>query len=140
MGFMDRVKGFFDLDGEEENYYAGKEQSKEPASHEQKNVVSIHSVQQDSRMVLCEPREFDEVEEIADHIKKKKSVVINMQRLDQANSKRMVDFLSGTVYGLGGTIQKLGSQTFLCTPEHVSISGSITGLIEEEFEFQRKGR
>lgn len=63
-------------------------------------------------MVLCEPREFDEVEEIADHIKKKKSVVINMQRLDQANSKRMVDFLSGTVYGLGGTIQKLGSQTF----------------------------
>lgn len=36
MGFMDRVKGFFDLDGEEENYYAGKEQSKEPASHEQK--------------------------------------------------------------------------------------------------------
>ncbi|MFC0090456.1 cell division protein SepF [Allobacillus sp. GCM10007491] len=142
MGFMDRVKGFFDLDGEEENYYASKEQKKEAsiATHEQSNIVSIHSVQQDSRMVLCEPKEFEEVEEIAEHIKKRKSVVINMQRLDQTNSKRMVDFLSGTVYGLNGKIQKLGSQTFLCTPEHVSISGSINGLIDEEFEFQRKGR
>ncbi len=135
MGFIDKMKGFFDLDQEEEQYQNQVRSENRENKGETPNIVSLHSVQQDAKMVLCEPSEFEEAEEIADHMKKRKSVVVNMQRLDPYSSKRMLDFLSGTVYALNGKIQKLGKQTFLCTPEHVNITGSISEQIEEESEF-----
>ncbi|MDY0408112.1 cell division protein SepF [Virgibacillus soli] len=46
----------------------------------------------------------------------RKSVVVNLQRVEHAEAKRMIDFLSGTIYALNGNMQKLGTQTFLCAP------------------------
>ncbi len=104
--------------------------------NEKQNVVSLTSMQQaSSKVVLCEPRTYNEAQEIADNIINRRAVVINLQRVDHQQAKRIVDFLSGTVYALNGDIQKLGAETFLCTPDNVNISGTISeAFSENEFE------
>ncbi|BAM47704.1 cell division protein SepF [Amphibacillus xylanus] len=99
---------------------------------DRKNVVSLQSVQPQIKVVLSEPRSYDETQEIADHIVNRRSVVINLQRVDYEQAKRIVDFLSGTVYAVSGDIQKLGPHTFLCTPDNVEITGNITQMIEDD--------
>ncbi|MBB6673206.1 cell division protein SepF [Cohnella nanjingensis] len=101
------------------------------------NVVSIHS-QKNARVVLTEPKTYDnEAQEIADHLKSRRSVVVNLQRVRRDQAIRMVDFLSGTVYALGGHISKLGPNIFLCTPDSVEISGTISELLAEEADYSK---
>lgn len=99
----------------------------------EKNVVSLSSVQQPaSKVVLCEPKSYDEAQEIADHLMNKRSVVINLQRVESEQAKRIIDFLSGTVYAVNGDIQKLGIATFLCTPDNVDVTGAISKAHDED--------
>jgi len=58
-------------------------------------------------------------------------VVVNLQRIQRDQAVRIVDFLSGTVYALGGDIQKIGTDIFLCTPDNVDVSGSISDMMGE---------
>ncbi|MFS1513459.1 cell division protein SepF [Chengkuizengella sp. SCS-71B] len=97
------------------------------------NVVSIHS-NKNSRVVLNEPRTYEETQEIANHIKSRRAVIVNLQRVRSDQAMRIVDFLSGTVYALNGSISKIGSNIFLCTPDSVEIEGSITELLKEDIE------
>lgn len=78
------------------------------------------------KMILLEPRAYSESQQIADHLKKKNTVVVNMKRVTADQAKRIVDFLSGTVYAIGGDLQKIGAGIFLCTPKNVNVEGSIT--------------
>ncbi len=78
------------------------------------------------KMILLEPRAYSESQQIADHLKKKNTVVVNMKRVTPDQAKRIVDFLSGTVYALGGDLQKIGAGIFLCTPKNVNVEGAIT--------------
>ena len=78
------------------------------------------------KMILLEPRAYSESQQIADHLKKKNTVVVNMKRVTPDQAKRIVDFLSGTVYALGGDLQKIGGGIFLCTPKNVDVEGAIT--------------
>lgn len=77
-------------------------------------------------MILLEPRAFSESQQIADHLKKRNTVVVNMKRITADQAKRIVDFLSGTVYAIGGDLQKIGSGIFLCTPKNINVEGKIT--------------
>ena len=79
-----------------------------------------------NKMILIEPRAYSESQQIADHLKRKSTVVVNLKRVTPDQAKRIADFLSGTVYALGGGIQKLGGGIFLCTPRNVNIEGSIS--------------
>jgi cell division inhibitor SepF len=79
-----------------------------------------------SKMVLLEPKAFSESQMIADHLKGRRAVVVNLKRVTPEQAKRIVDFLSGTVYSIGGDIQKLGSGIFLCTPRNVPVEGKIS--------------
>ncbi|MBM7552837.1 cell division protein SepF [Thalassobacillus pellis] len=148
MSMKNKFKSFFTLDDEyeyveetvedtEENEFASRQQHK---SSEQKapNVVSLKSAQSSARMMLCEPRNYNEAQDIADHLVNRRAVVINLQRVDHQQAKRIVDFLSGTVYAIGGDIQKLGMQTFLCTPDNVEISGSISEILAQEDDLDRR--
>lgn len=83
-------------------------------------------------MVPLEPRVYAEAQDIADQLKNRRAVVMNLRRIPHDQAKRIVDFLSGTVYAIGGDIQKLGPNTFLCTPENVDVSGSISEMLEGE--------
>ena len=78
------------------------------------------------KMILLEPRAFSESQQIADHLKKRNTVVVNMKRVTQEQAKRIIDFLSGTVYAIGGDLQKIGVGIFLCTPKNVNVEGSIS--------------
>ena len=87
------------------------------------------------KMILLEPRAYSESQQIADHLKKRNTVVVNMKRVTPDQAKRIVDFLSGTVYAIGGDLQKIGGGIFLCTPKNVNVEGSIT---EEEDKGKKK--
>ena len=90
------------------------------------------------KMILLEPRAFSESQQIADHLKKRNTVVVNMKRVTAEQAKRIIDFLSGTVYAIGGDLQKIGVGIFLCTPKNVNVEGSITdeenSKKQEEYE------
>lgn len=150
MGVMNRFLNYLGLQEEEEieqerdfdRHSAQQEQEHETSPFEKRrnggknNVVSIHS-QKHARMVLTEPRTYDEAQEIADHLKLRRSVVVNLQRVRREHAIRIVDFLSGTVYALGGNISKLGADIFLCTPDSVEVTGTITEMLAEDAEIPK---
>ena len=78
------------------------------------------------KMILLEPRAYSESQQIADHLKKRNTVVVNMKRVTSDQAKRIVDFLSGTVYAISGDMQKIGNGIFLCTPKNIDVEGKIT--------------
>jgi len=80
----------------------------------------------DNTMILLEPRAYSESQQIADYLKSNSSVVVNLRRVTPDQAKRIVDFLSGTIYAIGGDLQKLGGGIFLCTPNTVNVEGKIT--------------
>ena len=79
-----------------------------------------------SKMVLLEPRAYSESQQIVDFLKSRTAVVVNLKRVTSDQAKRIVDFLSGTIYAIGGDIQKIGGGIFLCTPNNINIQGKIT--------------
>lgn len=97
---------------------------------QQGNVVSLQSLQKSSKVVLAEPRVYSEAQDISEHLKNKRAVVVNLQRIERDQGIRIVDFLSGTVYALGGDIQRIGTDIFLCVPENVEVAGSISDYFE----------
>lgn len=108
-----------------------------------RNVVNMNNQEQDqfdftqesSKMCLFEPRVFSDTQDIADELKNRRATLVNLQRIDKVSAKRIIDFLSGTVYAIGGDIQRVGSDIFLCTPDNVEVAGSITDQIEN-MEYQ----
>jgi cell division inhibitor SepF len=121
MGFGDKLKKIIGDDseienatGEDEYYTTSKEEY-----HEQNGTAG-------SRMMLLEPRAFSEGQQIADYLKNRNAVVVNLKRVTPDQAKRIVDFLSGTIYAIGGDIQKLGGGIFLCTPKNVNVEGKIS--------------
>ncbi|WP_208589296.1 cell division protein SepF [Gracilibacillus suaedae] len=143
MSMKGKFRNFFGIEDEEyeiieeELEQENKPQTRSERKEEKANVVSLKSVQKSAKMVLFEPRSFNEVQDIADHVVNRRSVVINLQRVDTQQARQIIDFMSGTVYAVSGQIKKLGSQTFLCTPENIEISGNITEIMEETDPEQR---
>jgi cell division inhibitor SepF len=147
MSVMNRFLNYFglqeeqDLERDRAEHSAEEQEIETPAFESRKqsgknNVVSIHS-QKNARVVLTEPRSYDEAQEIADQLKSRRSVVVNLQRVRREQAIRIVDFLSGTVYALGGHISKLGPDIFLCTPDSVEVSGTITEMLSEDADYPK---
>jgi len=138
LSIKSRFKRFFDVDEDyvEEELDVPVEESKSDSEQKDRtqNVVSLQSIQQSAKMVLIEPRTYEEAQDVADHLKNRRSVILNMQRIQKDQAKRIVDFLSGTVYAIGGDIQKIGGNIFLCTPDNVEISGAISELMQQDFD------
>ena len=85
-----------------------------------------------SKMVLVEPRAYSESQTIADHLKGRNSVVVNLKRVTNDEAKRIIDFLSGTLYAIGGDMQKLGNGIYLCTPKNVTVDGRMSDAEEDK--------
>ncbi|YCA42634.1 cell division protein SepF [Bacillus sp. JZ8] len=145
MGMKSKFKNFFALEEDEyvEEEYEQRRYEEEPREQEPRemkqqtqtqnqNVISLQSVQKSSKVVLFEPRMYAEAQDITDHLKNRKAVVVNLQRISRDQGVRIVDFLSGTVYALGGDIQKVGTNIFLCTPDNVDVTGAISDVGEEQ--------
>ena len=127
------LKGIFgDPDGNEVELEAGEEfyKTSREEFHEQNGAAG-------SRMMLLEPRAYSESQQIADYLKNRSAVVVNLKRVTPDQAKRIVDFLYGTIYAIGGDLQKLGGGIFLCTPNNVNVEGKIS---EEGNAATGKGR
>ena len=84
------------------------------------------------KMILLEPRAYSESQQIADHLKNRNSVVVNLKRVTAPQAKRIIDFLSGCIYAIGGSMQKIGVGIYLCTPKNVNVQGKITDDSEKK--------
>jgi cell division inhibitor SepF len=139
MRMMNKFMNFLGLQEEEavereRAYDADEDQEQKNNTYDvrkvKNNVVSLHA-QKSSKIVLCEPRNYEETQTIADHLRARKTVLINLQRLKSDQAMRIVDFLSGTVYALNGNISKIGSNIFVCTPDSVEVQGSISDMMKD---------
>lgn len=101
-----------------------------PTVVENEQVTPIHNVvsftQKTSKVILFEPFSYTEAQDIGDCLKNKRAAVVNLQRIDKVQGKRIIDFLSGVIFALNGDIKQVGSNIFLCTPDNVEVDGTIS--------------
>ena len=101
---------------------------------QQSKVVNIHSNNQ-FKVVIMQPESFDDAREVCDHLKNKKPIVVNLENLNKETAQRVVDFLSGSVYGLDGDIQKVSAGIFLIAPNNVDIMGQFKDELKNKVAF-----
>nr|WP_251138618.1 cell division protein SepF [Exiguobacterium sp. s166] len=104
----------------------------------QSNIVPIHTKKTKSQVILSEPRVFNEAQEIGEHLRQNRAVIVNMQRMSKDQSRQMINFLSGVVFALDGTITTISQNTLLCVPNNVELAGSISNLLGED-DINHKG-
>ncbi|CDZ99426.1 Cell division protein SepF [Jeotgalicoccus saudimassiliensis] len=100
-----------------------------PTQNRESRTMPVND--QNTKVCLFEPRVFAETQDIADELKSNRAALVNLTKIDSVPKKRIVDFLSGTVYALEGDIQKVGADIFLCTPNSFGVEGEISD--KEEF-------
>ena len=92
-------------------------------------VVNIHATTQ-LKVVLVKPERFENASEIADHLKDKRTVVLNLESTNKDSARRLIDFLSGVAYAGEGKIKKVAANTYIITPYHVDIEGDLIDELE----------
>ncbi|WP_035106615.1 cell division protein SepF [Desulfovirgula thermocuniculi] len=120
LGFM----GFEEEPQEEEKDRFWEEEEVVPQLKRRGQVVSLHA-QRQVKVIVAEPRVFDDVQSIAEHLKNRRPVIVNLEQVDSELARRVVDFVSGATYALNGSMQKVGSGIFLFVPSNVDIAGDI---------------
>lgn len=136
--FMNKMMNVMGL-GEEEDVieetpvYEPRRHEEEPAAGgfglKKGKVVNIHTTTQ-LKVVVIQPTSYNDSQDIADHLKSKKPVVVNLERLDKEDARKMVDFLSGAVYALDGSMQKVANGILLLAPYNVGIMGDFSSELK----------
>ena len=103
--------------------------SPEPEPRRSNKVVNIHTTTQ-LQVVLVKPERFENASEIADHLRDKRTVVLNLEQTDKNIARRLIDFLSGVAYANEGTIKKVALSTYIITPYNVEILGDLIDELE----------
>ena len=155
MGFMDELKRLArPYEDEDENDFdefeqlSPRAQAEPPARRERRSapvseaagyaaeqerrsnkVVNIHTTTQ-LQVVLVKPERFENASEIADHLRDKRTVVLNLEQTDKTIARRLIDFLSGVAYANEGTIKKVALSTYIITPYNVEILGDLIDELE----------
>ena len=135
--FMTKMLNFVGFDTEddyEDNYYNEEQEQPEAeyddmpaldrfASRRSSRVVKLHESSSTMRVVVIQPESFEEARDITNHLKERKPIIVNMEALEKEVARRIVDFLSGSVYALDGDMQKISNGIFLVVPNNVDIMG-----------------
>lgn len=130
--FVDKVLGFMGFEEEpaqvdeqeREERYREEEEAFPHQARRKGQVLSLHA-QRQVRVVVAEPKAFEDVQGIADHLKNRRPVIVNLEQTDAELARRVVDFISGTTYGLNGNMQKVGNGIFLFVPSNVDIASEL---------------
>lgn len=105
-------------------------EDRRPKIEDRRNkVVNIHATTQ-LKVVLVKPERFENASEIADHLKDKRTVVLNLESTNKDIARRLIDFLSGVAYAGEGKIKKVAANTYIITPYHVDIEGDLIDELE----------
>ena len=92
-------------------------------------VVNIHATTQ-LKVVLVKPERFENASEIADHLREKRTVVLNLESTNKDIARRLIDFLSGVAYAGDGKIKKVSANTYIITPYSVDLMGDLIDELE----------
>lgn len=125
MGLTDKIKNFIAPEETDEELNLTEAEAERLSEYEQPQVQGATKVAANANIVLFEPRQFDESEEIAYHIKAKRACAINLHRMPGEYRQRMIDFLTGVIYALDGSINKVGENVILCSPKSMPVGGEI---------------
>ena len=137
MGILDELKKlthpYDDEDEEYEDFEEPRERSfddrRNKAEDRRNKVVNIHATTQ-LKVVLVKPERFENASEIADHLKDKRTVVLNLESTNKEIARRLLDFLSGVAYANEGKIKKVAISTYIITPYNVDILGDLIDELE----------
>ena len=139
MGLFDSLKSLakpYDEDLEEitekprETIPASRFDSQEAEAPARNNkVVNIHATAQ-LQVVLVKPDKYDNAREIADHLREKRTVVLNLESTNKDTARRLLDFISGVAYAQDGKIKKVAVSTYIITPYNVDILGDLIDELE----------
>ena len=100
-----------------------------PRRNDSGKVVNIHATTQ-LQVVLVKPERYENASEIADHLRDKRTVVLNLEKTEKDVARRLLDFLSGVAYAQEGKIKKVALQTYIVTPYNVDIMGDLIDELE----------
>ena len=89
-------------------------------------TVAMPIADKQVRVVVIEPTTFDDSQKIADYLRGNQPVVVNFENTDNIVTKRMTDFISGTIYALQGSMKKIGRSILVCAPKNVDIDAGIS--------------
>lgn len=140
MGFMDEIKRLaHPYEDEDEDEFETLEPSAprsvehrgalSPEERRSNKVVNIHTTTQ-LQVVLVKPDRFENASEIADHLREKRTVVLNLESTNKEIARRLLDFLSGVAYANEGKIKKVAISTYIITPYNVDILGDLIDELE----------
>ena len=141
-GIFNKFKNWITEDEEEFDVIEEYEQEEEDveqftsiANTKSAKIVNLHT-SNPMKVVIVEPKKYDEVIAIADHLKQKKAVIVNLENLnDPALRKSIFEFMNGAVYVLDGGIQKVSKGIFILAPNNVDIDSSIKKELESKTIF-----
>ena len=133
MGIGEKFKEFIapEEEYEEEQLELTAEEAEAVSPYEKSGGAG--TIPSGANIVLFEPRNFDEAEEIGRHIKSKRACCVNLHRMPSEYRQRIIDFLSGVVYGVDGSIKKIGENVILCSPKNLQVSGDINLNTDEDY-------
>lgn len=107
------------------SYLDDKEQNANPIfSGKKSKVVGMPGMQQ-VKVVISQPSTFEQSEEICEHLKEKKSVILNLEYVNKDVARRIIDFVSGAAYALDGNMQKISNAIFLVAPFNYEITNEV---------------
>lgn len=96
-----------------------------PSGPRRSRVVNINTTAQ-LKVVVVQPLSYNDAPEIADHLKAKKPVVVNLEKLEKSVASKIFDFLSGAVFALDGSMQKVSNGILLVVPNTMGIMGDFS--------------
>ena len=142
MGIFDELKKLTHPYDDEDEEYEDFEEPRERSFEDRRNkaedrrnkVVNIHATTQ-LKVVLVKPDRFENASEIADQLKDKRTVVLNLESTNKDVARRLVDFLSGVAYANNGQIKRVANSTFIITPYNVDIMGDLLDELENNGAF-----
>ena len=89
-------------------------------------TIALPLADKQVKVVVLEPSGFDDSQKIADYLRNNQPVVVNFEGTDNVVTKRMTDFISGTIYALGGSMKKIGRSILVCAPKNVDIDAGVS--------------
>lgn len=142
MGVFDKFKNMVNPEGMDDNYdddyiyddveendgyndYQATAQNTGYQQPQQQRVanMSVNSGSSALELKVVRPERFDSVNQIADHLLNKRTVVLNLEATNKETARRLIDFLSGVAYSIDGSLKRVAANTFVITPQNVDVSG-----------------
>ncbi|MDY0323307.1 MAG: cell division protein SepF [Candidatus Carbobacillus sp.] len=140
---MEKVLSYLGITDEKEEHVREHEPEQESSKllsrreRDERRIVNLDEARGRNKVILMEPGTFNDVKEIADHLRARRSVIINLHRIRPDHLQRMKDFLSGAVYVLDGEFKRLGEDVYLVAPAQVDVEGVIAIWEEADERHER---